>query len=396
MQPVPRKFDPGRPSNPLALVPPHAYGAGDVIADRYVLDRPVGQGAMGSVWEARDCRLGNSVAIKLLRDHVVGPQREYVSARMTREATTLANLRHPAIVRVLDFGASSFSDPYIVMELLEGESLGALLARSDEIVPEYAVQLMLPIAHGLAAAHDLGVVHRDLKPDNIFLAIDGRIQPKLIDFGIVKLTRGKSTRKLTGIGLIGTPDYMAPEQALERPDVDHRSDVWAFSAVLYEVLSGKLPFHGSTFAESLYARVEGIAEPLTVVGVDRALWQIVERGLEAKPEDRWPSMRELGSALATWLVSRGVSDDVTGAALRSQWQVEEPVDDESSLEVASRSSEPELDVSAPELDRRADRMGVPRRRAALSLARTGFRPRWRRRCRIFVSVRARPAIYSRH
>jgi serine/threonine protein kinase len=321
---------------------------GDLIADKYLLDRRIGQGGMGSVWRARDTRTGISIAIKLLCNHFVGAQREYVSARMTREATTLANLRHPAIVRILDFGGSSSNDPYIAMELLEGESFGSLLARSEPLVPEYVAQLMLPIAHGLAAAHDIGVVHRDLKPDNIFLAIDGRIQPKVIDFGIVKLTRAKSTRKLTGIGLLGTPDYMAPEQALERPDVDHRSDVWAFSAVLYEALSGKLPFHGATFAESLYARIEENPVPLTDAGIDAALWRIVQRGLEAKPEDRWQSMRELGAALAAWLVSRGVVVDVTGAALHDQWRIDAPSTVKSGPDVPSYPSEEDVsDVDGP-------------------------------------------------
>jgi serine/threonine protein kinase len=314
MKAVPLRSD-ARNVIPARACVPRAYRVGDWIVGRYRLERRIGTGAMGSVWQARDKRTGVRVAIKLLRDHTVGALRDYLSARLSREAATLAGLRHESIVRVIEFGASTQDEPYIAMELLEGESLGALLARSDPLVAEYAVQLLLPIARGLAAAHDFGVVHRDLKPDNIFLAIDGRLQPKLIDFGLVKLTRAPSPRKLTGIGLLGTPDYMAPEQALERPDVDHRSDIWSFAVVLYEALSGRLPFGGSTFAESLYARIEGDARPLTDFGIDPALWQIVERGLGKQPEDRWPSMHEFGAALAKWLVARGVTVDVTGAEL---------------------------------------------------------------------------------
>jgi serine/threonine protein kinase len=127
---------------------PHDYSAGDFIAGKYVLSYPIGEGAMGSVWLARDIVLGAPVALKLLRreDRPVGPQRDYLSERLTREATALASIRHPAIVRVFDFGASSWNDPYLAMELLEGDSLGALLARTGQLVPEYAAQIMLCIA----------------------------------------------------------------------------------------------------------------------------------------------------------------------------------------------------------------------------------------------------------
>jgi serine/threonine-protein kinase len=323
----------------------HAYREGDLIAGKYLLSYPVGEGAMGSVWHARDIFLGTSVALKLLRgEHrFAGPQRDYLSERLTREATAIAGIRNPAIVRVLDFGSSSWNDPYLAMELLDGESLGDLLARSGQLIPEYAVQIILPVADGLAAAHEQGVVHRDLKPENLFLAIDGRIQPKLIDFGLAKLTHGQVGRKLSGTGLLGTPDYMSPEQALELPTVDHRSDVWSFCVVLYEALSGTLPFAKSTFAETLCALLGHPPAPLTAIGIDPALWAIVERGLRKAPAERWQSMRELGAALANWLVSRGVHVDVTGAELHGQWPIleldasQEPAP---SLEAASLRSMP--------------------------------------------------------
>jgi serine/threonine protein kinase len=301
----------------------HSYGEGDLVAGKYVLVRPIGEGGMGSVWHARDIFEGIPVAIKLLRhEHRIdGPQREYLSERLTREATSLAEIVHPAIVRVLDFGVSSSNDPWLAMELLEGESLGSLLNEHHTLPPEFAVQLLLPIAHGLAATHDMGVVHRDLKPDNLFLSIDGRIAPKIIDFGLVKLTQKQTGHKLTGMGLLGTPEYAAPEQALEKPDVDHRADVWAYCIVLYEALSGVVPFSAPSFSETLWAVVQKEAAPLTAIGIDPALWCIIERGLRKKPEERWQSMRDLGNALAAWLTSRGVTVDVTGASLLSQWAV---------------------------------------------------------------------------
>ena len=313
---------------------------------------------MGAVWHARDIFLSAPVALKLLRrEHrMAGPQRDYLSERLTREATALARIRHPAIVRVFDFGASSWDDPYLAMELLDGESLGTLLERNCRLIPEYAVQIMLPIAHGLAAAHELGVVHRDLKPYNLFLSIDGRIQPKLIDFGLVKLTNAQSNRKLTGCGLLGTPDYMAPEQALELPNVDHRADVWAFCVVLYEALSGTLPFSKPTFAETLCSLVGRDAAPLTAIGVDPDLWQIIERGFRKLPEERWQTMNELGTALANWLIAKGVTVDVTGAALHTQWPV--PVGDHwqpPSEQSPTSAPEPEPDPFPTTSEQRPER-----------------------------------------
>jgi eukaryotic-like serine/threonine-protein kinase len=312
-----------RHSSGIDLVP-HAYAEGDLIAGKYLLRCPIGQGGMGSVWQADDIFRGAPVALKLLRrEHrAIDTQRVYIAERLTREARALTTIRHPAIVRVFDFGTSCWNDPYLALELLEGEPLSALLARCETLEPEYALRLLLPIAHGLAAAHDAGVVHRDLKPDNIFLAVD---QPKLIDFGLVKLTGAQQDCKLTENGFVGTPDYMAPEQALERPDVDHRADVWAFSAVLYEALSGAPPFAAPTFAETLYGLMGRDPTPLAAFGIDPVLARIVERGLSKRPEARWPNLRDLCCALAAWLISRGVTEDVTGAALKGEWRIEHAV-----------------------------------------------------------------------
>jgi serine/threonine-protein kinase len=279
---------------------------------------------MGSVWHARDIFAGVPVAIKLLHpEHrLMGPEREYLQERLSREANALADIVHPAIVRVQDFGVSSTNDPWLAMELLEGESLGSILRERGALAAELAVKLLLPIAHGLAATHERGVVHRDLKPDNLFLALDGRIAPKIIDFGLVKLTGRQGDQKLTGLGLIGTPEYMAPEQALERPNVDHRADMWSFCVVLYEALAGFVPFSGPSYPETLWAVVKQEPSALDSHGVDPVLWSIVERGLQKNPDDRWPSMRELGTALAAWLVSRGVIVDVTGASLYACWDLE--------------------------------------------------------------------------
>jgi serine/threonine protein kinase len=295
----------------------------EIVANKYRLCQPIGEGAMGSIWRAIDIDTGTRVALKLLHCDlpVYSLQRKYLSDRLEREAAALTRIRHPAVVRVLDFGCTSLNDPFLAMELLEGEPLGTMLDRVGRLSPEYAVQIVLPLADGLGAMHEQGVVHRDLKPDNLFMAFEGHLQPKVIDFGLAKITVGQAGRKLTGVGLLGTPDYMAPEQALELPEVDHRADLWALCVVLYEALSGELPFGGATLIDRLHAIATSEPTPLTHYGVDPALSAIVERGLCKKPEQRWQTMHALGKALASWLVGRGVLVDVTGARLCMQWPV---------------------------------------------------------------------------
>jgi serine/threonine-protein kinase len=337
----------------------------EVVAGKYRLCQPIGEGAMGSIWRAVDIETGTPVALKLLHCDLPVPssQREYFSDRLAREAAALTRIRHPAVVQVLDFGATSRDDPYLAMELLEGESLGSMLDRSGQLLPEYAVQVVLPLADGLGAMHEQGVIHRDLKPDNLFLAIEGQIQPKVIDFGLAKITCGHTLRKLTGVGLLGTPDYMAPEQAQELPNVDYRADIWALCVVLYEALSGTVPFGGPTLADALCAITTQEPTPLTEHGVDPVLWSIIERGLRKKPEQRWQNMHELGTALASWLVARGVLVDVTGASLQLQWPVRDALPTPAQSADARLQGQSRLDLVRPSRsskDRRAHLQGSPR------------------------------------
>src|SRR5690349_10494513 len=178
---------------------PSAYLAGEVVGDRYRLVREIGRGGMGVVWVAHSLVLGVDVALKLIRASAAGPA---LSSRMAREAHAAARLGHPALVRVFDFGWTSRSDPFLVMELVQGETLSALLARESRIPAIRAVQMLLPIADGLRLAHDRTIVHRDIKPENIFLASDtlGRAQPKLLDFGIAKVGPSTTEGKLTQFG----------------------------------------------------------------------------------------------------------------------------------------------------------------------------------------------------
>jgi serine/threonine-protein kinase len=182
---------------------------------------------MGVVWVAHSLVLGVDVAIQLIRSGVADPD---LASRMAREAQATATLGHPAIVRVFDFGATESGDPFLVMELAHGETLAALLRREERLTPFAALQLILPIVDGLRCAHERGIVHRDIKPENVFVARDtlGRVQPKLLDFGIAKLDHHPNVTRLTQVGeVLGSPEFMSPEQARGIGNVDLRTDVWS-------------------------------------------------------------------------------------------------------------------------------------------------------------------------
>jgi serine/threonine-protein kinase len=295
------------------------FRAGDVIAGKYRLDWETREGGMCRVWMGVNTALDLPVAIKFLRTELRCPR---LARCLQREARAMAALQHPAIVRIFDSGEITPDNPYIVMERLEGEELRQSLSRERRLPAEEAVRLLLPIASALEAAHWQGIVHRDLKPENILLARDdaGRIHPKLLDFGIAKF---KSEEELAGSSddhAIGTLGYMPLEQALALDGLDHRADVWAFCAVLYEAISGRTPLSGKTFDDMHRALVQDVIPCLVdQMGMDASLWAILERGLRNNPENRWSSMRELGATLAEWLTWRGIRDDVCGASLSTEW-----------------------------------------------------------------------------
>ncbi len=316
------------------------YVAGEVIADKYRLISMIGEGGMGSVWVARNLALDVQVALKLIRSDI---EAEGAAERLLTEARAAARLKHPSIVRVFDFGRTRRRDPFIVMELLTGENLGDIVQRDGRLAATSAVQLLLPIADALAAAHSKGIVHRDLKPDNVFLAeSDGRLQPKVVDFGIAKVEvqAGQHSQKLTQAGtVLGSPDYMSPEQARGVEDIDHRTDVWSFSVVLYESITGQVPFEDDNYNALLRKIIEQpAASILDVAAGDQELWTILEKGLAKDRNERWQSMRALGEALALWLYSHGVTEDVYGHSLRTAW-------------LDGPGSSPDLRLSSPLLSR---------------------------------------------
>ncbi len=264
----------------------------------YVILEPLGAGAMGEVYRARDPRLGREVAIKVLTGST-GAERQL---RFEQEARATAVLAHPNILRVFDVGAHDGS-PFLVYELLEGTTLGDLL-ESGPLDPKRAIEFAIQLSRGVAAAHALRIIHRDLKPDNIFITSDGTL--KILDFGLAKLKRepmGPLDDTLVDTTLpgmiLGTPAYMSPEQLRGEP-VDERADVFAIGAILYEMVTGRNPFRRATAADTLAAILHETPEPLEKESAcPAALEPLIFQCLERDPGERCQSARLLASALET-------------------------------------------------------------------------------------------------
>jgi eukaryotic-like serine/threonine-protein kinase len=296
---------------------PQSYKPGDDIDDKYTLIRRIGEGGMGTVWVAHNNVLDVHCAIKLID---LGTSSRDVSQRLLDEARAAAKLGHASIVRVLDYGETTRRDPFIAMELLDGEDLAMLMQRETRLDAIQSVQMLLPIAHALGTAHGKGIVHRDVKPENIFLAKDEvtTTQPKLLDFGIVRVEGAPRRLTLDG-AVLGTPDYMSPEQA-RGTSTTGTTDLWSFCVVLFELCAGRRPFEGDNYNSLMRAIIEEDPPTLLELGVaDDELSSIVNRGLFKDPSARWATMRELGEELALWLESHGVHDDITGASLKRTW-----------------------------------------------------------------------------
>jgi serine/threonine protein kinase len=315
------------PMDAPSLPPNHGYRTGDLIAQKFRLVRPLGKGGMGVVWVAHNETLDVHVAIKVIDlRHVAKPK--LVSARVLQEARTAARLAHPSICRVFDYGETVQGDPFVVTELLHGETLAELLKQESRMPPTRAVALLLPIAEGLAVAHTKGVVHRDVKPENIFLSHDdvARLQPKLLDFGIARFV--EADHHLTQDGtLLGTPHYMSPEQARGETGIDARTDVWSLAILLYELMTGQTPFDGENYNALLWAIGHEDPKSLLDHGIpDTQLANILARGLKKPAAERWETMREMGERLAAWLHQQGVREDVRGVSLRATWLENTPLD----------------------------------------------------------------------
>ncbi|MDB5377074.1 MAG: serine/threonine protein kinase [Rubritepida sp.] len=278
---------------------------------RYLASEELGAGAMGRVYKAHDPLIDRTVAVKTIRADLLEPEdRPEFLERFRTEVRAAGRCAHPAIVGVYDF-ADNADPPYIVMEFVQGRSLSSILRgdlRNDPGARAAAVPLlaraMLQVLDGLGAAHALGVVHRDIKPGNIMVTPQG--QPKIADFGIARL--GLSALTAAG-GVVGTPSYMAPEQAMGHP-VDQRIDLFAAAAVLYEILLGRPPFAAPSLAETLLRLTAPEPADLGALA-GTTMGEVLARGLAKDRNFRFASAQEFAEALRTALVGGVLPDDAT-------------------------------------------------------------------------------------
>ncbi|MBW2459851.1 MAG: serine/threonine protein kinase, partial [Deltaproteobacteria bacterium] len=218
------------------------------------LVRLIGEGAMGSVWAADHLTLDTKVAIKFIATDHREKNREAVLARFEREAKAAAQIKSPHVVHMYDHGVMDDGTPYIVMEMMEGESLGTRIRRSKPLEVAEVAQVVAQVAKALSKAHELGIVHRDIKPDNIFLApSDDELFVKVLDFGIAKSTTDPNEAVTTTGALLGTPLYMSPELVQSSREATHFADLWALAVVAYEALTGKPPLAGETVGKLFFS-----------------------------------------------------------------------------------------------------------------------------------------------
>ena len=271
---------------------------GEVIAGKYRVDRLLGAGGMGAVVAATHLVLGQTVAVKFLLAEIAHSANSL--ARFQREAQAAAMIQSDHVARVSDVGSLDNGTPYMVMEFLEGEDLSDALQRGPLPVA-FAVRCVLEASEALAEAHKMGIVHRDLKPANLFLAQrpDGTARVKVLDFGISKMSTGPGANLTKTSALMGSPVYMAPEQMESAKNVDARSDIWALGTILYEALTGVIPFAGDTLPEICAKILTAEAPSLLQTRPDAppGLAEIIARALRKKPADRFQNLAEMTDLL---------------------------------------------------------------------------------------------------
>lgn len=255
---------------------------------------------MGVVLAVRHIALGTRMALKVMRPDVAAEPES--ARRFLREARAAARIESDHVVRVFDVGTLDSGQPYIAMEHLEGMDLGRLLTERGRLPPEEAVAFLLQAIDALAEAHSLGIVHRDLKPSNLFVVHrrDGTDELKVLDFGAAKIVKRSNPAELSGSThsqLVGTPQYMSPEQLRARPDLDGRTDIWSLGVILFQLVSGTLPFQGESFPELCANIIAG--SPGKVADTSSELEQVLQRCLAKTREARYASVHELAEALSS-------------------------------------------------------------------------------------------------
>ncbi len=269
-----------------------SFSSGQIIANRFRIDRLIGRGGMGEVYAAKNVGTGRDVALKI----ILGSAKPDQTRRFLREAKAATAIQHPNVIEVFDVFEAENHMPIMVMELLRGEPFSALRKRKGAMPLHEVARLLLPVADALRAAHEKGIVHRDLKPDNIFLSEPpgGGCVPKVLDFGIAKVidptaisseTQGGNTS--TG-SILGTPHYMSYEQAMSEKDVDHRADIWAMGVILFESLTGRRPLEFENLGEMYTAFLQGTVPSIqaAVPDLPADVAAVIDRCLQKRKETR--------------------------------------------------------------------------------------------------------------
>lgn len=338
-------------------VVPEELAPGLVAAGRFRLERRIGGGGMGEVWAATQLVTGKSVALKFLKPSRAGDARSH--ARMAHEARAACAIRHPNVAEIHDVAELDSGLPFLVMDLLHGETLAAKLEREKVLRPEEAARLMLPVVSAVQSLHAAGVVHRDLKPENVFLSQEGEgdgVRVRVLDFGVAKLVNAahlEGEAPLTATGdVTGTSLYMAPEQLFAETDLDGRADVWALGVMLYEMLAGQRPTQRGSVGQVLKAITTdeliplSRAAPATPAPLARLVMRMLARDRSERPElgavaevlgavgasstarsRRWPWVAVASAPLLAlaWGVSRGSAPVVAPEHhVRSVASAEEP------------------------------------------------------------------------
>jgi len=271
---------------------------GAIIAGKYRLEQCIGRGGMGSIWAARHMQLDTPVALKFI--DTIAAYADDALVRFEREAKAAAQIRSPHVVQIFDHGVDG-DQPYIAMELLEGEDLGERLRRERRLPLEVAARILTQAAKALRRAHDAGVIHRDLKPSNVFLArFDDEEVVKILDFGVAKLRRNglDAASEMTQTGMVfGSPSYMSPEQARGIRELDHRSDLWSLAVILFRAITGTKPFHSTSMGDLV---IKLCVDPLPIPSkiapdLPPAIDRFFERAFARDPEQRFPTATALAA-----------------------------------------------------------------------------------------------------
>jgi serine/threonine-protein kinase len=273
---------------------------GTVLAERYAIIRKIGEGGMGAVYEARHAVIGKRVAVKVLLEKFL--ENQELVARLLQEARLASSIGHENIVDVTDYGTTNDGRAFVVMEFLDGEALAQLVMRDAPLPVERSLGILRQVCSALAAAHAKGIVHRDVKPENIYLVRRGELDfVKVVDFGVSKAVHsreeGADSQRLTRTGtVLGTPLYMSPEQARGGDDVDHRADIWGAGLMLYECLTGEVPFRANNYlgviSQVLTQETVSPSQLRPELGIPAAVDRVVMRALERDRDRRYQQMAE--------------------------------------------------------------------------------------------------------